>query len=165
MDVKVGLIPENLELELFEIHDAITSYFNKDRSKNKRLSIILSNSINIIYEKKYDQNKCKIDEGYFNIKEEVFMNSSKSKKSNERINSSNKIKNLRIQDINKDIMNDKLKPIKDASSHWDSYTDENYHDNYSDVYQDQYGDNSYYHDSYKDAFEQPKKLLKEKNKK
>ena len=64
-----------------------------------------------------------------------------------------KIENRRIKEILDG-------PIRDASSHWDSYNDSYYHDNYNDRYDD-YGD-SYYHDEYRDSYaeDKPKQKIK-----
>lgn len=66
------------------------------------------------------------------------------KSKNQRKNGSGGKPNKRVSDIMSE------GPIRDGSSHWDSYSDSYYHDKYHDTYDD-YGD-SYYHDVYRDDF-------------
>ncbi len=132
------------EREFEKIHNEIMSGFDKNNSKEKVLTVLLSKNILSKEEKVYDDNKEKIREGYSTIerKEEH-------------------MKNIRIQDIFNEDERTKVKKVNSdySDSYYnDAYTDSSYTDSvYRDVYLDTvYADSIYrdaYEDSYQDSYE------------
>lgn len=135
MSIQLKDIPDDLYLILINEHNKIINYFKKD-NRNKPYSIIHSKNNTSVYEKRYNEKRHKVAEGYFIIEEDFFMGSLKENGRVQDILEEKKVENTTYQDA--------------ATSHWDSYSDSRYHDNYNDRYDD-YGDNSYYHDEYRDA--------------
>ncbi len=124
LGIKISEIDDELYNRLIKIHEMLTNYLNDEATFDKHLSIILSGNRCISYEKKYNKERKKIAEGYYNVEEDKIMKNQGKKKENG--------------------------VLKDATSHWDSYNDSHYHDRYDDRYGD-YGDNSIYHDRYRDS--------------
>lgn len=135
MGIELKDIPKDIYSILIDVHNRIINYFKRD-SLNKTYTIIHSKNNTSVYEKRYNENRHKIAEGYFIIEEDFFMGNLKENGRVKDILEEEKVENTTYQDA--------------ASSHWDSYSDSRYHDNYNDRYDD-YGDNSYYHDEYRDA--------------
>lgn len=146
-------IPSEMMPFLEDQHHRMIEYLNSKTTKNKRHTLIRNSQKTYVYEKKYDNDKHKIAEGYFAIEEEGFMEKSKNQA------------NGRIADIMTEGVNTSPSTYKDAYSdkHWDSYNDSRYHD-YGDhsKYYD-YGDNSTYHDHYIDGLQMDEPKVKTKS--
>ena len=140
MGIELLPIPEHIIDCLETEHQKIKDFLDDKTNGHIRHTIIRNSQGTTSYEKRYNQDKHKVAEGYFIIEEEKFM-----KKQNKQ--------NARVADIIKEVDIEKQMPVdyQDATAaHWDSYNDSHYHDNYDDRYDD-YGDNSIYHDCYKDS--------------
>lgn len=150
MGVTLGELEEEIKNFIESEHQKIIQYLSEKTRNYTRHTIIKSSAKTSVFEKRYDQNKNKIAEGYFVIEEEKNMTNVP-------------MKNARVQDImREEEVTSQLTPeYADAAAHHDSYNDSRYHDNYSDRYDD-YGDNSTYHDEYEDSalIEKPKTFTK-----
>lgn len=150
MGIKILPIPEKIQADIEEQHEAIVKYLHGTNKKNIRYTMVRSNNKTSVFEKQYDENKTKIAEGYFVIEEEKIMKTVKKE-------------NARITDILAEGKKVDTAPATyaDAQVHWDSYNDSYYHDNYQDRYDD-YGDSSTYHDSYRDSIQLDAPKVKQK---
>ena len=111
MNIDVSILDSKLFKELEFIHNKIIDYFDKDKLLNKKLTIIMSDNLNSVYMKIYDKDKKKIFDGYKKIKEEDIMN--------------NQVKNIRVLDVEMDILRDQKKN-NHMRNYADAYTDNSY---------------------------------------
>lgn len=142
MGILVLKIPSTIADDLFLEHQKIINYLNKKTKTYTRHTIVRSGVKTSVFEKRYDQNKNKIAEGYFMIEEDDFMKNTPV------------TQNGRVADIMAEEKRASNQPqvYADAAAHHDSYNDSRYHDEYHDRYDD-YGDSSTYHDQYEDSIQ------------
>lgn len=139
MGITIDELSDEIRNFIEQEHQKLIQCIHQKTKNYTRHTVVKSNAKTSVFEKRYDQNKNKIAEGYFVIEEDKDMANIPTK-------------NSRVQDIMKEetVTSQPAHEYADAAAHHDSYNDSCYHDNYFDGYDD-YGDSSTYHDEYGDS--------------